>query len=158
MGPHRSLPLFAHAAGMNQNDGRVGGIHVRLSWSEHEVDAPRGGEPGVVIESARIAREVFGRAELQRIHEDAHDDDVGNAFGFVDQSEMSLVEGAHRRHERDALALRAHIGNYVPHLVDGIYLLHARSCVGRPGKSRSEHRPPRPRWRSELPQPSRRSA
>ena len=143
---------------MNENDGRVGGIHVRLSWSEYEVDAPRGGEPGVVIESPRIAGEVFGRAELQRIHEDAHDDDVGNAFCFVDQSKMSLVEGAHRRHERDALALRAHIGNYVPHLVDGIYLLHARSCVRRPGMSRSGHPAPTSRWQSGLPAPSLRIA
>ena len=136
----------------------MGGIHVRLSWSEHEVDAPRGGEPGVVIESARIAREVFGRAELQRIHKDAHDDDVGNSFGFVDQSEMSLVEGAHRRHERDALALRAHIGNYVPHLVDCIYLLHARSCVRRPGMSRFGHPAPTSRWQSGLPAPALRIA
>ena len=86
------------------------------------------------------------------------DDDVGNAFCFVDQSKMSLVEGAHRRHERDALALRAHIGNYVPHLVDGIYLLHARSCVRRPGMSRLGHPAPTSRWQCGLLAPSLRIA
>jgi len=48
---------------------------------------------------ARIAVEVFGRGELQRVDEDRDDDLVGLGFRPLHKIEMTGVKGAHGRDE-----------------------------------------------------------
>ena len=55
----------------------------------------------VLFDGARIAVEVLALPELERIHEDAGDDDVRRGAGCIDQGEVSLVQGSHRGHEPD---------------------------------------------------------
>src|SRR5919204_1186818 len=109
---------------MNLHYRSIRGIHVLFCWSEQKVYAPLLGECRVVIQSAWITREVLRGTELQWIDEDAHYDDLTNAARLVHQLEMPLVQRAHRRHKRDALALGSGVGNNAPHLGDRLYELH----------------------------------
>ena len=72
-----------------------------------EVDAGLGGEPRVALLVARVAVEVLAVAELGRVDEEAHDDDVALLAGGAQQREMALVQEAHRRHQPDRAALGA---------------------------------------------------
>src|SRR3954470_6083302 len=103
--PHRAFPFLADAARGNKNHWRVLGIHVCLRRRKHEIHPAVFSEFCVLIERAWITREVLRRAELQWIHEHAHHDNFGYAFGFIDERKMPFMEGTHCRNESDALAL-----------------------------------------------------
>ncbi len=95
------------------------GIEFALVRRKDHVDAERR-EPGEIgVEGARIAVEVLRRAELQTVHEDAHDHALAVAAGNAHQIEMSFVQIAHGRHERDpghAAKPRAQRGNGGDHV------------------------------------------
>ena len=56
---------------------------------------------------ARIFGEILARTKLRRIDENGDDDALGVAPRRLDERKMSRVQGAHRRDEPDALAVRA---------------------------------------------------
>src|SRR5262249_6334756 len=71
---------------------------------EHHVDAPGRATPGVLLERARVALEVVAPVELDRVHEDRDHDALRPPPRLGDQRQVAVVERAHRRDERDALA------------------------------------------------------
>ena len=79
---------------------------------------------------ARIAGEIFIRAELRRIDENRDDDAVRRLTRRVDERQMAGVERAHRRHKADALAggaARAHIAaQFVDGADDRRFCIHDR--------------------------------
>ena len=109
-GPHRALPALRPSAG-HDPDLRPGRIHRLHRRHEERVHPARLGQRPVAIEVARVAAEVFVGPELQRIDEDAHHDHVGPAPGLIHQREVTLVQGAHGRHEADALPCRTLAGD-----------------------------------------------
>ena len=81
---------------------------MTASVGTNSASIPRArGQRAIAREVARIPREVLGRPELERVDEDAHHDAVGPPARLVHQPEVSLVEEAHRGHERNAAARRA---------------------------------------------------
>ena len=58
----------------------------------------------VPLEGARIAGDVLGIAELQRVDEDGDGDDVALFGGPGDERPVSVVQRAHRRYEADGAA------------------------------------------------------
>jgi hypothetical protein len=58
-----------------------------------------GGE--IAREIARVAIEVGGVGELQRIHEDRHHDDIGDLGGALHERQVPRVQGAHGGDEGD---------------------------------------------------------
>jgi hypothetical protein len=67
---------------------------------------------------ARIAREVFIRAELRGIDENRDDDAVGRPSRRLDKRQMAGVQRAHRRHQADSLASGAPRANVAAQFVD----------------------------------------
>jgi hypothetical protein len=77
-------------------------IELALVRREHHVDAERLELREVGSDRARVAVEILGRTELQAVHEDAHHHASAFGPGDTDQVQMSLVQIAHGRDERDA--------------------------------------------------------
>ena len=82
-------------------------VHGLERGDEQAIHAPLGGEGPVAGQVARVVREVFFGAELQRVDEDAQDDAVGALLGAVDQAQVPFVQRAHGGHEAEAVAAGA---------------------------------------------------
>ena len=67
---------------------------------------------------ARVAVKVFGGAELARVDENRGDDAVGPFARCGHQREMAGVQGAHRRHQRNAAMRTAPTGDPRTQLAD----------------------------------------
>ena len=76
--------------------------------------------------------QVFAGAELQRVDEDAGDDEVGALCGFLHQRGVAGVEVAHGRYQADALAFAASAGG--AQLADGLDGDHAENPCSAAGK------------------------
>ena len=76
-------------------------VHLLEGRREQQVDPGRGGKLGVAALVARIALEVLARAELGRVHEQAHDHEPALVGGGAHQAQMALVQRAHRGDEPD---------------------------------------------------------
>ena len=74
-------------------------IEFFLVGCEQHVDPFLGELVAVILEGAGITLEVFVRAELQAVHEDARDHRIAVALGQPDQRQMALVQITHGRHE-----------------------------------------------------------
>ena len=74
-------------------------VDLALVGDEHDVGASLTALVAVGLQRARIAVEVFPRAELQPVHEDAHHRAGRARLGQAHQLYVSLVQIAHRRHE-----------------------------------------------------------
>ena len=61
----------------------------------------------VLVERARIPREVLVRAELHRVHEDRDHDEVRASPRLRDESEVAFVQRAHRGDHGDDEPLAA---------------------------------------------------
>ena len=82
-------------------------IHLGRGRGEHDVDALGLTRADIGVERARIAVEIVLAIELQRIDEDADDDDVAFARrACAHQPRVARVQRAHRRHEADASGRR----------------------------------------------------
>ena len=103
-GAHRPLEPLGQCTGL---DVRLepGWVHRVDGRGVDRVDA--GGAAGlqVVADRARVRVEISGPVELQRVHEDGHDDDVGPGGRDADECEMPVVECTHRRHHPDVETL-----------------------------------------------------
>jgi len=81
-------------------------VHLLHRWGEDEVNPREPEFVEVLAEGVRILVEVFTRRELEGVHEDGYDDGFAEFVGAPHQREMSLVEGAHRRHQHDVVTIR----------------------------------------------------
>ena len=69
--------------------------------------APAASQSGEVgVEGPGVAREVLGRAELGRVDEDRDDHEPGLGPAALDQPDVPVVQGPHRRDQADDLARR----------------------------------------------------
>lgn len=75
------------------------GVHRGGRRGVHRVDTHGGAPLDICLEGARIAGEILGAVELQRVDEDRHHHCVGMLVGHANQLEMALVERPHRRDE-----------------------------------------------------------
>ena len=102
------------------------GIHLVHRRCPHEI-----GETSelllVPFEVTRVGVEVLVRSELGRVHEDAHDDGVGELTQASHVGQMALVERPHRRGESDRLAAPAHRRQTFTQLGDGRQSFHRSS-------------------------------
>ena len=71
-----------------------------------QVAAGAGQQGGVAGLVAGIGLEILGRRELGRVDEEAGHHPVGLRLAQAHQRQVSVVQGAHGRHERHALARR----------------------------------------------------
>ena len=83
---------------------RAGRVHGGDLGREQQVHAAPGGGGAVGLQIARVASQVLGGTELERIDEEAHHHPVGPAASLVHQGEMPLVQGAHGGDQGDPLA------------------------------------------------------
>ena len=83
-------------------DRRCRGVHRRAVGDEQACHLTGLRQVAIAIEVTRVAREILGGPELQRVHEDAHHHDIGELAGAFHQAEMAVVESAHGGHEADA--------------------------------------------------------
>src|SRR5690554_1828626 len=108
-GAGRALEEPADIAGCNPGLRLAIRVHLCRGRRENNGLRLRRGSEGcegchVRLECARIAVEVFLRAELQRVHEDTDDRDIRHLVGAPHQREVSLVQRSHGGHERDGAA------------------------------------------------------
>ena len=82
----------------------VGRIDLRRLRRKDRIHTGDRELPDVTLEIARIAREVLAGAELRRVDEDRCDDERRASPGLLRESQVSRVQGPHRRNETDALA------------------------------------------------------
>src|SRR5207249_7622064 len=104
-------------------DQGLGGVHGRRVRDEETIDATFAGELPVALQVARVLRQVFCGAELEGVHEDAHDHAVGALLRPIDEPQVPFVQESHRRHEPDATPAGA-LGAR-----PGAHLLQARELV-----------------------------
>ena len=76
-------------------------IHLAGGGGEHDVDAQPLAELEIALQRSRISLEILAPIELQRIDEDADDDELAVAAGVFDEPRMARVQRAHRRHQTD---------------------------------------------------------
>ena len=77
-------------------------VHVGGGRRERHLDPFGAQHRQVVVEGTRIGVEVLAGTELQRIDEDRHHDHrTLYPLGRPDQGQMTVVQGAHRRHQHD---------------------------------------------------------
>jgi len=58
----------------------------------------------VVVERSRVGVEVVAAVELQRVDEDADHHHIGVPARFGHECEVAVVQGTHRRYQRDGAA------------------------------------------------------
>ena len=77
----------------------VVGVHLHRIGNEDEVGARRLEKFEVALLVARVAREILGRRELGRVHEQADHGRCVLLDGLPHEGDVPLVEVSHRRHE-----------------------------------------------------------
>ena len=105
------------AGDLDRGGGAVG-VDLGDVGGEDEVDARLAGQAQVALLVARVAVEVLVRAELGRVDEEAHHDDVALGAGGAQQRDVALVEEAHRRDEADRAAFAPGRGQGGAQLID----------------------------------------
>ena len=75
--------------------------------------------------SPRVAIEIFVRSELERVHEDRHDDEVGGRAGGPHQRTVALVQEPHRGHDTDPAVARPRLLARGAQVGDSIDVEHA---------------------------------
>lgn len=73
--------------------------------------------------------EVFGRAELERIHEYAHYHGICTPPRRVHQRKMAIVQSAHRRYQCNARSARAQPGQYFSNSNNSCLCSHALEAM-----------------------------
>ena len=102
--PGRLAPSSRPPSGRVDGDRRLAGrVDLRGAGREDQVDARAGRSSSrSALGRARVAVEVLGRPELERVDEDRHGDARRPACaGVPDQLGVALVQRAHGRHERE---------------------------------------------------------
>src|SRR5206468_11444353 len=92
--------VIAYAADFYCAGGRRR-IHLAGGAREHHVDAQPLAEFEIALKRSWISLEILAPIELQRIDENADDDELAVAAGVFDEPRMARVQRAHRRHQTD---------------------------------------------------------
>ena len=100
-GSRRALQTVCDGSGIDRDVRPAPREHLVDLRHERQVDALLLYELEVAVEVARVRGEVLVRPELQRVHEDRHDDDVALLAGPPHQGKVSLVEEPHGGHVPD---------------------------------------------------------
>ena len=104
-----------------------GRVHLVGGRREDEVYAGLARELEIVSLVVRVALEVGSLRELGRVDEERHHHRVALRPCCAQEREVALVQGAHRRHDRDRAV--ASSGELAPHCVDRPRRLHDRPSV-----------------------------
>ena len=140
-GPHLALPHRSRNAGAHCRGAPVR-VHLLRRRREQNVYSCLGSETSVLFEWTRVTSEIFARAELQRVDENAHHDAVGSLSRALDETQMTAVKRTHRRDEADADALSAHAFERSAHIGNARNAERASYCVRHRG-TQSNALPPR---------------
>ena len=108
---------------------------------EQEVGAGLVEQGEIRVQVARVAGEVLLRPELQRVHEERDDDEVGHLPRPRDERQVPVVQRAHRRHERDPTSCGPRCGDLRAHLRDGRDRRRHASSSLLPGRRALQQRP-----------------
>ncbi len=65
----------------------------------------------VFLQGAWVPSQVLRAVELHRVNENTDDDHIGAGFGFVDQLHVAIMQVAHGRYQRHALAFHTQAAN-----------------------------------------------
>jgi hypothetical protein len=77
----------------------IGMVHLLRLGMENQVHSAGFAQSGILFQIPWIAFQIFGWAELHRIHKNADDHPIVFADGFLHQALMAFMEIAHRRNE-----------------------------------------------------------
>src|SRR5712671_4512858 len=83
------------------------GIHVAGFGSEYQIHSFLRTQRRVILERPRITLIVFRGSKLKRVHEYTDNNEIAFRASALDQACVSGMQGAHRGHEADALAVAA---------------------------------------------------
>src|SRR5690606_16976143 len=101
-------------------------INLSLIRHEKDIDGAGGDEHRtIVVKRPRIPRKVLARAKLRRVHEDRHDDAIGNPPRQPREAEVPIVQIPHRRNERNGLMGGTPRGHLLAYAVRRRYGLQA---------------------------------
>ncbi len=89
--------------------GMAGPIDLGIAGGHHEFRITSGKLFQIGLERARIVGQVLVRSELARIDVDPHDRQVALGLRCPHETQMSVMERPHRRHQADPFS-RAAIG------------------------------------------------
>jgi hypothetical protein len=103
---------------------------------EQQIDVQRIQHTPVVSGRARVSGEILVRTELQRIDEDADDHALRQLRRTADETAVAGVQVAHRRHERDALAVAPPGGHERAQFTRSGYGVHRQKQCSAAGYSR----------------------
>jgi hypothetical protein len=104
-------------------------VHLLDGRGEDEVGARLLAQPDIPGLIAGIIRVVFAGAELRRVDEDGHDHGVGSFPRQPDQTEVALVQRAHRGHEADQAILGPQVFRGRLHVENGSDHLHGEKAA-----------------------------
>ena len=77
---------------------------IAAELSEDDIDAALLGQVAVLLQITRVFLEILTLAELGRVDEDRENQDVAPRAALLEQREMSPVQEAHGRYERNGPA------------------------------------------------------
>jgi hypothetical protein len=86
-------------------------IHCGRLWREHQIDASRGQQLNVGGECSRVTPKIFARAKLRWIDENGHYHQIALLAASIDERQVPLMQGAHRRHHANRFTSSARIAN-----------------------------------------------
>ena len=108
----------------------VGRVNLLGRWRENVVHLLGNAQIDIAREIARVVLQITVRLELGRVDEDRDHDQVADFADPTNQTQVPLVQRAHRGHETDPTALGQRLARNLFHRVDATYDLH-RSPPGR---------------------------
>jgi hypothetical protein len=107
--------LQADGRGACQGYGRGGALRIHLVHPRRENQVGKAGQlTEILLDGARVGGKVLVWSELCRVDEDRRHDPVGLFSGQPREGEMAFMQRAHGRHEGDAPAGAAPIGDRAP--------------------------------------------
>ena len=148
--PGRDAPSqrVTDAADRHRRRRRGGPRRVHLAHRRHEDDVDTGlrTDEQVALERPRVALDVLGVAELQRVHEDADRHDVALGPGPRHERAVAVVQRAHGRHQPDHPTRRTGLVEQGPAPGGGLDDVHRagrpRPPPARPGRRGGRGRHP----------------
>ena len=109
------------------------GIHLGNVGREHQIAASTAQHVGIAIRGARVVRKIFVRPELHWIDKDTRHEALAVAARGVDQTDVTRVQIAHRRHKHHALASAAPGADGRAHSSNAMHRLHQENPCSVPG-------------------------
>ena len=118
----RHAAKMPRTAGAFQHGRKPWNVNVSMGFSTVRVDLfYRGRENqihfalvqlfAVFLQGAGVPSQVLRAVELHRVNENTDDDHIGAGFGFVDQLHVAIMQVAHGRYQRHALAFHTQAAN-----------------------------------------------